>query len=405
MSVRGTASTGASADTRRRLIRAGWDLVDEVGLTEALVSNIPRRGPMEETDEYGAVRAVDEALVASSRKLLPKLARAAAEGNWSEVTQPEELKAFRRQLLLASRADGDNRLTEVLGRDYYGAYLPRLQRIYEETGAHTRTQPIAPFDHEDFTRILAALSEGLLIQYIADPQRTTTRFVTDATVAVALSLLTPQEQPETIEDIEASMGAFGAPLEADPRMTIWAAACKELAERGDEPIEWVEVARLTGVAQAELMSSLQRLEVLGSLVFGEFMAGAADTSRDWRGSTGTIEPPRGKDQGGPVESLLGVTNWLCTLVRTARTHTWGARCPLQERLRPGEDATIIARMVPLGETVSGLLGERPRSVHDRMVNTNIAAALSDDSAAPGELAHCATELHPGLRSGTQTPSG
>lgn len=434
MGARKTASKGASADTTRRLISAGWDLIDEVGLlealdtisvadvarraersertfwnhfatwdsyVEALVSNIPRRGPMEETDAYGAVQAVDEALVPGSRKLLPELARAAAEGNWGEVTRPEELKAFRRQLLLASRADGDNRLTEVLGRDYYGAYLPRLQRIYEETGAHTRTEPIAPFDHEDFTRILAALSEGLLIQYIADPERTTVRFVADATVAVALSLLTPQEEPGSIEDIEAHMGAFGGSLEADPRMTTWAVACKELAERRDEPIGWGDVARATGVARIDLVSSLQRLEVLGSLVFGEFMAEATEAFREVRGST---EPHRSEDHGDSNGPLLSVTNWLCELARTARMHPWGARCLLQERLKPGEDAATIAQMVPLGGAISDLLDEHPRSVHDRMVNITLAAALSDNSAAPAEIAHSATELHPDLRSETQARS-
>ncbi|MCZ7627856.1 MAG: hypothetical protein M5U19_01585 [Microthrixaceae bacterium] len=371
--------------------------------TDALVSNIPMRGRVEEVDAYPAIQAVNAALLPSSRTALAGLARSAAHDIWSEMTRPEELTAFRRQLLLASRADGDNHLTEVLERDYYGQYIPRLRRIYEDTGAQTLTEPIAPFDFDDFARILAALTEGLLIQYIADPERTTTRLVTDATVAVALTLLTPQEKPGSIADIEASISTPPAPLKADPRMTTWVAASQEALQGREDPIDWAEASLLTGTPRVELMSSLQRLEVLGSLVFGELLSRADADSRDLRGSRGGNSRPAGAD-GVPNGPLLSITDWLCRLVRTARSHTWCARCLLQERLRPGEDAGVIHLMVPLGDAISGLLGEPTRSVHHRIVNATLAAALSDESAPPAEIAHCTVQLHPALRSAIHATS-
>lgn len=432
----GSTAVGSSVDTRRRLISAGWDLVDDVALRDALdsiavadvarragrsertfwnhfrtwddfinalVSNIPMRGGAEGVDTYPAIRAVDAALLPSSRKALAGLARSAAEDIWTEISGPEELRAFRRQLLLASRADGDNHLREVLGRDYYGQYIPRLRRIYENTGTQTHTEPIDPFSFDDFARILSALTEGLLIQYIADPDRMTVRFATDATIAVGLSLLTPKERPGSIDEVVASISTVGAPLEEDPRMTTWAAACVDLAQRRDEAIEWRDAARATGVTRSELMSCLLRLEVLGSLMFGVLMERSETASGDSRVTNSTSGEAGRNTRGGADESLLAVTDWLCRLARTARSHSWCARSLLQERLRPDGDAALIRSMVPLGGALSGLLDEPSRSVHDRMVNSTLAAALSDDSASPAELAYCTVQLHPALRSAIQIP--
>ncbi|MCB0953761.1 MAG: hypothetical protein KDB13_13810, partial [Microthrixaceae bacterium] len=71
-----------------------WD-----AFVEVLVSNIPRRGPMHSEDGYSAVDVVDATLVAATREVVPVLVRAAAEGNWNEVTRPAELTAIRRQFL------------------------------------------------------------------------------------------------------------------------------------------------------------------------------------------------------------------------------------------------------------------------------------------------------------------
>ncbi|MCZ7627853.1 MAG: hypothetical protein M5U19_01570 [Microthrixaceae bacterium] len=40
----------------------------------------------------------------------------------------------------------------------------------------------------------------------------------------------------------------------------------------------------------------------------------------------------------------------------------------------------------LGGEFATLLGDRPRSVHNRSVNITLTAALSDDSVSPAEIA-------------------
>lgn len=426
-----TGSKG-TGESRRRLISAGWDLVDEIGLSkaldtisvadvaeraersertfwnhfdtwnsyvEALVSNIPKRGPMESGDDHDAVQVVDRALAGASRQVMPALVRAAARSNWEEATRSEELKAFRRQLLLTSRVDADNRLTDVLGRDYYGVYLPSLQRIYEQTCAHARMQPIEPFGFAELTRILAALSEGLLLQHIANPEVFTEDFVTDATVAVALSLLTADDSPHSVGDIEARSGVLAEPIKPRPEMTRWAASCRELVDGRETAPQWSEVAQATGVPQGELRSALQRMAVLGSLVFGQLAAA------DKGGETNENSLPVNKNtatRGTTTEdsgrSELVAANWLCRLVRVARRQPWSAGCLLHERILPGSDVATIRNLVPLGPELAATLGEEAHSVHDRMINAVLAAGLSDDSASPAEIAQCAMQLHPVLRS-------
>ncbi len=393
-----------SPQSRERFISAGWELIDEVGLLDALrsitvadvaaragrsertfwnhfadwnsfvevlVSNIPRRGPMVDDGEYTAVDVVDEALVAATREALPELARAAAEGNWVEVTQPEELTAFRRQLLLTSRATEENSLREVLGRDYYGAFLPRLQRIYEQTAAAAKVQPLEPLDFEQFTRVLAALSEGLLLQHLADPSQVSTDFVVDATAAVGMTLLAPEELHRGLGDLAAELAVSPGPVDAGPETLELGHRCRELVTTHGRLAHWRDVAVACRADETELRRRVQRLSILGALCFGDNLPleVARDTPHDW----------------------------LCQLVRVARRDPWCAHCNLTERLSEAPDSATIRSLVPLGAEFAAVVGERPASVHERVVNVALAGALSDTASAPADTAHAAIAVHPTLR--------
>lgn len=407
----------AGGSTSERLIEAGWDLIDDVGIrealrtisvadiaqraersertfwnhfetwdayVEALISNIPRRGPMEGADDYAPVSAVDEALVAASREALPELVRAAARANWEKVTGAEELTAFRRQLLLASREDPEGRLQEVLGRDYYGAYLPMLQRIYEDTAARSASEPISPFDFEDFTRIIAALSEGLLLQYMASPARITTGFVVDVTAAVVHSLLRPLEQHRTLGSIEAEAAAGPAPLGDDPELLHEAARCIALCESAGRDLQWSQVADATGSDEMTVRRRFQRTDVVAALGFGSVVLAA------------TVEPVRRYPDGVDGQLLL-LTDCLCALVRAARHHPWGASRLLVERLGTDTDAASVRKLVPVGHGLANQLGEDPATHHERIVNATLATALSDRAASPAEASSAGVALHPSSR--------
>ena len=354
---------------------ATWD-----SYVEALVSRIPRRGPMESADDHGAVETVNEVLVATSRAGFPDLVRAAAEGNWLEVTREPELRAFRRQIFLASRTDPDNHLAEVLGRDYYGVYLPALQEIYEHFGSEVGATPIEPFDFEDLTRLLAALSEGLLLQFLATPEMITTEFVSDATAAVALSLLRRSEAGSRLASLEAEMAFDPGPVSGDAALVRDARRCADLVEQRHGALTWSEVADVLGSGERAVRDRFQRIGVLAALAFGT--GAGAERSRP-------VE--EGLDEH--MRRRLTGADCLCGMVRRARKQPFAASQLLAERLLGGDDTAVVAQLVPLGQHLAAAMGETGGPVHERIVNVALAVALSDRSTSPAEVAEAGLVVH------------
>lgn len=400
---------GAAERTRLRFIEAGWAMLDQVsfadalagvtvaeiagfagksertfwnhfpdweGYMEALQTAIPRRGPMED-EAWGAVDAVDEALVGPSREVLPSLVRAAAEANWAEVNQPEEMVAFRRQLMLASRAAAHGGLPEVLGHDYYGLYLPRLQAIYEAAGATARMAPVRGFTWSHFTRILAALAEGLAMQSLARQNEVDAEFVADALTITALGLVAPAEDEQSIEGCEAAVAAQPAPVEQDDELVALALRCRPAIVEGE--LRWARVAHLTGLSELDARVRFQRLSVVAALAFAH---------HDELLGHHLPESP-----GLPVRRVVEL---LCALTRTARDDATSAHALLSERLNPDGDRRVVTQLVPLGAAVAAAAGEPLRSVHERLVNTTISGALTDHSAGPVEIATAALGAHRSL---------
>ena len=58
---------------------------------------------------------------------------------------------------------------------------------------------------------------------------------------------------------------------------------------------------------------------------------------------------------------------------------------------------MIRTLVALGDGLAELTGERPASVHERVVNVALAGALSDSTASPVDSAYAAASIHPQLR--------
>jgi AcrR family transcriptional regulator len=403
-------TVGRSADrTRRALIDAGWSLLDGITVSEALESltgakiaraagrsertfwnhfrdwehytsellaDMPRRGPMEPEGEYDAVGVVDDALAEPSRSALPGLVRFAALANWTEQTRDTELMALRRQLFLLSRTGAQPDIADVVGSDYYGRYIPMLQAIYEAAGVQAGVGPMAPLDWEGFTRALAALSEGLLMQNVADPRAVTEDFATEVTAAVALALLSPAEAAETLSDREAAFGDPGSGLVPDPMVVDIARSCRPLIHSEGGLSGWGQVADLVGIPVVDLRNCAQRLSVLEALAF--------DEPRPFSAVAGEV----GDDAAG--RAFEG----LCRLVRSARSDSVCAGSLLSERVRPGADSAVLHSLVPLGSDLAETLGESVRSHHERILNIALSAALSDSSTSPAEVAGLSLAAHP-----------
>ncbi|MEZ5270269.1 MAG: hypothetical protein R2789_17545 [Microthrixaceae bacterium] len=83
-------------------------------------------------------------------------------------------------------------------------------------------------------------------------------------------------------------------------------------------------------------------------------------------------------------------------MRDARADPWCASCLLRERIGEAPDSFTIRTLVALGEELAELTGERPASVHERVVDLALAGALSNKSS-PVDSAYAAASMHPQLR--------
>ncbi len=153
---------------------------------------------------------------------------------------------------------------------------------------------------------------------------------------------------------------------------------------GDEVALWSRLSEITATGQIQLNDDLQRIEVIGALAFSTNLA-LNVTSREDRGDD---------------TQLIQAVDWLCELVRVARSDRWCAHSVLTERLCCGEDRMVITEAVELGTEFAGILGERRTSVHERVVNIALSTALSNDSTSPAEVAFVAISAHRGLSPGT-----
>ena len=412
-SVTGVADVGGTGGARDRthsaLLEAGWTLLDGITVGEAvesltaaqiateagrsertfwnhfedwdayiceLLAAIPRRGPMDPEDPLSPVFAVDDALTGASRRALAELIRGAAAANWEANQQPEELPMFRRQLFLISRSSAEPEIAAAVGPEYYGYYLRTMQQIYEATGAQAAVVPAPPLDWELLARVMAALTEGFLMQGIAAPDTVSADFVADVTATVALSLLTPAENPAPLGESAASFSGPETELVQDIALVELAEACRPLIAEQAGLRHWSQVAEVAGRPVAETRALARRLRVLEALAFTE------------------SDPFEAVDGG--VDSTTRAFEGFCRLVRAARGEPVCAASLLAERVAPLGDAAVIRRLLPLGGALANALDESHRSHHERMVNVVLTMALSDTVCSPAEAAAAGLGVHPTL---------
>lgn len=406
-------------ETRKRFLDAGWALLNELRLSEmfsalsvdaiatraersqrsfwnhfpdwqsyvdAVIADIPRLRDLADDDAWAPIEIVRELLEGSAREVLSELIEEATVDNWHAVHRVEELEGLMRQLLLLSRVPGEPGFGEVLLDNYWGMHHRRYTEIYAATGEALGVEPIPPLEWADFTRVLTALVQGMELRWVCRPDDEVPPELPIAMSSLGLALLRPVGSIENLASRRAMLLARpdDALLHSEQTANL-AAACRKAvdtltAAQGDMvnvtagrswPHNlWEALSEATGRAQLQLRDDLQRPEMIGALAFSVHFPLAvsrrSDDGADWR--------------------LTLAVDWLCALARAAREDPWCAHGLLTERLRPGADSGRLNALVDLGGEFATLLGDRPRSVHNRSVNITLTAALSDDSVSPAEIA-------------------
>lgn len=387
--------------TRARLLAAGWETLDDLRLEEVFRNVAAREiaaragrseralrhhfpdgesfaaallamplpdGFFGEGADYGSVAALTEILSQLSPAETVDTVRAAARANWQEVTEEDGVRSVRRQLLLISRIGAHPELAERLRQEYYGRYLPLFGAAYEAALTAAGRKPLSPFTLEQFSAILAALSEGLLLQWMTDPERITPELVADASVAVALSLTAPVQSSRSVDDVEAEV-LDGPPCVSREDRPL-AGLCHDVFESGVDDVSWGVLARRCGMTAAELRRRFPTIRSVAAVSFAVHLTAIGDAAAANSGR----------------EPLRAVPDGLCELVRCARRDPVCALALVCERLEASAvGATWAFEIVPLDD----LFGLDEVLAARRLVNVALALALTDGSSAPASIAEMA----------------
>lgn len=395
----------ARETNRMKLLEAGWQLLDELTLedslasmtavrvsdladvsertfwnhfetfdafVQALVNDVPPRGrDASAEDDYEPVDSVGTILDGVDRRALASLIFAAANANWHAVSATEDLRSFRRQLLVASRTGSDENVSELLAQSCYETYLPELTALYEAAGEAAGVVPIQPLTVSQFARCLAALSEGFLIQRLAGSEEVTSEVVSTATTMLALSILTSAERPETCETKMALFALDDGPIGPmeEPDVRVAMEAYRQYVKREGRAPSWDELRELTGQPVSELVARFRIPDLVLAVGWAHHLLEELE--------------PEGDRELDPQDSAA---LYLRSLVRSARENHEEAHCLLTLGTRSTADRMMLESINPLGRRLADTLRAEYRPSHMRMTNVALAAALSDHSSSPAHVA-------------------
>ncbi len=402
--------------TRAHLLTAGWEVLDHLRVDQ-IFDAVPARTVAEHAGEseralrhhyptgdefgaalldlplptgffgdgldYGSVQALTDILSELDPAETVDAVRAAAEANWREVTQPDSARSVRRQLFLLSRLEAHPELADRLRDEYYGRYLPLFGAAYRAAIDRAGRSLLEPFTLDEFTATLAALSEGFLLQWMADPERITADLVSRVSVAVALSFtVAPDDPRHSLDDLEGT--AVAAPERVTPGDERIAARCLELFRTGLDHVSWSGAATQCGLSVVDLRSRFPSMRALAAAAFSAHLP-AIERS----GSSNQDRDPR-----------RALPDTLCELVRCVRHDPWCAQALLTERhCAANSGEPWVFEIVPVDAAVLSGAQMLSPSAARRVVDTTLTLAATEPTASPASIAGWAAGV------GSDTPAG
>jgi AcrR family transcriptional regulator len=204
-------------ETRRQLVDAAWELIDELSLGE-IIRLVPVRAIAERagrtegafrhhfpTNESFVIALLEQARPAgffgsegvesinAVRAVLADFApheivdvvREASRTDYDLTRSPEELTAARGELLVLTRLSSEPELVSRLAGHLFENLIPPYAATYQACIDRIGAELLDDLTIEQFTAILSALDWGLLLYWLADTQFSDREFVVDALSVVA----------------------------------------------------------------------------------------------------------------------------------------------------------------------------------------------------------------------------
>jgi AcrR family transcriptional regulator len=387
--------------TRKQLLDAAWELIDELSLgeivrlvparaiaqragrtegafrhhfptTESLLHALlaqPRPAGFFGADNVASINAVREVLSEFEPHEVVEVVRNASGTDYDLTRTAEELTAARGELLVLTRLSSEPELMPLLAASLFGNLVPPYAATYQACIDRIGAELLDDFTIEQFTIILSALDWGLLLYWLADPELSTREFVVDALSAVAMSLVSRADQPtRSVADVMASAVPFDSTsplLDLDDRRRV-AVAAHDLFEDDAAHVAFSEIAAAAGCDAVTVRRSFGRPETVAAHAF------AVHLDEIERAATANL----GRDPDRPL------VDGVCELVRAVRRDRPCARALLDERVGPERSAILAA--VPIAPILHEVSPDAPEV--ELLVDVTLAVALADNSRSPAEVA-------------------
>ncbi len=405
-------STPKGVATRHRILDAAWELSDERGVEvvlggvtlreiaarvdmspSAVAYHFPTMGQLAvamverlaETVSLVPIEAVDDLLAQAGRDGLVAVIRLAAQTNWQLLCEPDEV-VFERRLARCYAATGRGEHAAVV-KDLIGtmtaSWITSLSQVYRRTAEAMGLRAIEPFDFDELARGAAALSEGLLYQWMWEPGAVRSDLAADLLVAMVSTLMAPAPHAVTLAERTADLpgprvrpgagvGAWADDIEVARDLAL-AVAAAPLFRCGVRELTSTEVGRALDVGPEVVRDRYGSVERLAALSFGRHLPNV-------------VEATGRRTIAGPSVSL---TDGVYELTRSAQNDPHCALALLHERQRATLDPTCdpqrgdIHELVPFGAALVPPLCElidRPAAevadLADLIVDTTVGHAAT-----------------------------
>lgn len=374
------ASTPKGAATRRRIVEAAWELSDARG-AEAILAGVTLREIAAAADmtpsavtyhfptmqslglamvqhltasvSMTPIAAVDEMLDQVQHEGVAAVVRAGAQVNWHILTEPAEVDVERRltRCYSAIGCHPDSDEIKRLLASTTAAWIAQAQQVYERTATRMGLRLVEPFTFEDLARAAAAVSEGLLYQWMCDPQAIRPELAADVLVALVSATMARAPGSVTLEERAAELPRpHSGELTGDGDVAA-AAAVAPLFTGGVAEVTLTEVARAMGCGPEEVVERFGSVNGVAALSFGRHVAQVAEA----------VERRR------KVAAAVRLTDGVYELTRCAQGDPHCAVALLQERHRSAIQPATASPGRDVGSSVrfAALLLPPLRSVLDR----------------------------------------
>ena len=408
-------------ESREQIVATAWEMVDELGVEQLLAGvsmrNIAdRMGLSPSTVSYhfagpeDLARGMIESMIASidltplealveimgtidSDMELVDMVRTSTQADLDALTAGRSVDFERlhmRVLAATGSHEAGAELAATLRDRIWGRYLPPFTALIDAVCDRFDRHFAEPFTSLDMARSMTAMVERLFHQWIVDPDGVRPDLAADAVVAMASALMLPNHHEVHISELDVAFVDPGAPSpdpdDVDRRRVIAVAA------HGLFSVPLGDVT-LTQIARASDSDPRSLVELFGSVS----RVAAVSFVRWMPELRATLERRRGGD------AQVGLADYLCELVRAARSDPFVAAALVAER---GDLDRVrrddIRALVPIErgvlsslETVRPGLSDGERcDLATLLADTTLAYALSRPTTAPHRVAELVLRLVP-----------